>query len=60
MSTSGRVLPHVEPERRYGLVKSCMDTIAEIWAAGAANDELKTTLVDTADQYVGTLVLSYI
>ena len=45
--TSGRVLPDVEPEHRYGLVKSCMDTVEEIWAAragGLLNDELKTKL----------------
>jgi hypothetical protein len=44
-------------------LKSCMDTIAEIWAAcagGLLNDELKTKLIETIDQYVGILFLSYI
>ena len=33
--TSGRVLRDVEPERRFALVKPCMETVAEIWAARA-------------------------
>lgn len=60
---SGRFLPDVEPGCRYSLVKSCMDTVAEIWAAragGLLNDELKTKSVKTIDQYVGILLLSYI
>jgi len=50
---SNHVLPHVEPECRYDLVKSCMATVEEIWAAragGLRDDELKMKLVNMIDQ----------